>query len=162
MREGLVECSQRRERSFEISLLTTLAAFNVAVGLKILPFAGKQEGTDTDPAAVNSHFEEATMLLNEAEKHNHLDISLLLRKGVLLLAQNKISQAEYQLKIVTAREPDNVAGHLALVCFCKLFAACLWCRDAQPFLGKTTPRPWKSSKRSSPGSHRALKMFALQ
>lgn len=116
LREGLVECSRRRERAFEVPLLTTLAAFNIAVGLGIIPFATSQRDENTDPAAVNIHFEQATMLLNEAEKHNHLEISLLLRKGVLLLAQRKISQAEYQLKIVTSREPENVAGHLALVC----------------------------------------------
>lgn len=62
-----------------------------------------------------AYFEQATSLLNDAERYSQTDMSLLLRKGLLLLAQRKIPQAEYQLKIAVSREPDNVAAHVALV-----------------------------------------------
>lgn len=89
----------------EVSLLTALAAFNIALGL------GLHSGGDEA-----SLFEEATVLLNQAEQHGQAEVNLLLRKGLLLLAQGRATNAEYLLKMALSREPDNVAAHVAVGC----------------------------------------------
>jgi RNA polymerase-associated protein CTR9 len=105
IKEGLAECRRRGERKSEVTLHTALAAFHIALGLHLLP-------TDRPEATL---FEEATVNLNDAERNGASEVCLLLRKGLLLLAQRKLTQAEYTLKTVLNREPENVAAHVALV-----------------------------------------------
>ena len=85
-----------------VLLLTALAAHNIKLALY-----GDAKRADL--------YDEATILLNEAEKHSQSDTSLLLRKALLLLAQGKAGQAEYPLKGLASRDPDNVAAHIVLV-----------------------------------------------
>lgn len=92
----------------DVPLLTALAAFHISLGLGLHPDATSGQSTE-------KLFDEATMLLNEAERHDQTNIALLLRKGLLLLAQRKLGLAEYQLKMVTSKEPDSIAAHVALV-----------------------------------------------
>jgi RNA polymerase-associated protein CTR9 len=61
-------------------------------------------------------YEEATTLLNEAERYGQGETGVLLRKGLLLLAQKNLKMAEYPLKTVLSREPDNVAAIVAAGC----------------------------------------------
>ena len=120
LREGLIECSKRNERKADVPLLTCLAAFHIALGLDIYP---KSNNNSNDILDKEKIFEEATMLLNEAERHSQNDLGLLLRKGLLLLAQRKLPQAEYTLRMVISQQEkgpselqDNVAAHVALGC----------------------------------------------
>lgn len=110
LREGLAECNRRGERKADVPLLTALAAFYIALGLS-------STATSTlAPDGGNEHFEEATRLLNEAERRDQGDMRLLLRKGLLLLAQRRLGAAEYQLRMVLGRDPENVIAQVALGC----------------------------------------------
>lgn len=123
-----MECSRRGvSKKTDVPLLTALAAFHVAQGLRLLP--GASRGLSADKL-----FDEAAVLLNEAERHEQTNIPLLLRKGLLLLAQRKLSLAEYQLRIVATQEPGNVAAHVALVPFIPLLLGAYGgCRERRPF-----------------------------
>lgn len=104
----MAEAARRERSKAEVPLLTALAAYNIAVALRVIRDAELEAET---PERL---FEEATVLLNDAERYDQTDLRVLLRKGLLLLAQGKSSQAEYLLKSLVARFPDNVAAHLAL------------------------------------------------
>ena len=128
LKQGLTEA--RKRRTDDVPLLTTLAAFNVALALGVVTEEeDEKKGSREEEGKKGSredgkkerreeeYFAEAAMQLNDAERTSTSDFGLLLRKGLLLMAQRKFPQADYQLRAIVSREPDSVAVHVALVRF---------------------------------------------
>jgi len=91
-------------RRTEVTLLATLAAYEIARGLRKRS-AGEDE---------KRSFEEATMAINRAADRQEVDEGLLLRKGLLLLCQDKGQAAEYQFSMVLAKNGQSAAAHAGL------------------------------------------------
>lgn len=59
--------------------------------------------------------EDSAALLNKAESLDSSNINILVRKGLYMLADGMVAQAEYQARVVIAREPENVEAKCLLL-----------------------------------------------